>query len=124
MPALPNQVNAQAVAGSVWDCAYQLYNDDGTLMDITTKTFELAVRATVTDTSPSPLVSVGSQQATANGYIAVNTGTSTVTVLLSPVATALLGRGARPYGLWMNPGLVDATDLVTGTFYSALAANP
>lgn len=124
MGQLPNQVNAQAIAGSVWDCAYQLYNDDGSLMDITTKSFELSIRPAVTDTAPSPILSANSQQATAQGYITINTSTSTVTVVLNSAGTTLLGRGARPYALWMNPNLVDATDLVVGTFYSVLAANP
>lgn len=122
MPQLPNQVNAQAVAGSLWDTDYQLFNDDGTPMNITGKTFELAIRSTISDAAPSPLVSVSSQVATAQGYITVNVNNSSLLVVLSPTATALLGRGARPYALWMDPGLVTATDLVTGTFFSVLTA--
>lgn len=124
MPELPSLVNAEAIAGSLWDKGYQLFNEDSSLMNITTKTFSLVIRPTVTDASPSPLVSVSSQQATVQGYITVDTNASTLLVVLSPTATALLGRGARPYAVIMNPGLVDATDVIVGTFSSVLAANP
>lgn len=123
MPALPNQINAQAVAGSVWDTNYQLQNDDGTAMNIVGKSFEFVIRQAVTDTG-SPLVSVNSSGPTSMGSITVNTAASSVFVSLTPAATTLLGQGAHPYALWMDPGLTTATDLVIGTFNSALAAAP
>lgn len=123
MPTLPNQFNAQAVAGSVWDTNYQLQNDDGTPMSITGKSFEFVIRQAVTDTG-SPLVSVNSGGPTSMGSITVDTAASSVLVSLTPAATTLLGQGARPYALWMDPGLTTATDLVIGTFNSALAAAP
>jgi hypothetical protein len=123
VPALPNQINAQAVAGSVWDTNYQLLNDDNTPMSITGKSFEFVIRQAVTDTG-SPLVSVNSSGPTSMGSITVDTAASSVFVSLTPAATTLLGQGARPYALWMDPGLVTATDLVIGTFNSALAAAP
>jgi len=121
---LPTQVNIFVVSGSMWDEGYQLLDDppDPTPMNITGKTFKLAIRPTVTDAAPSPLITVSSQVATAQGYITVDTGTSSLLVVLSPTATALLGHGARPYTLWMDPGLTTATDLVNGTCYSTLAA--
>jgi hypothetical protein len=122
VPSLPNQINAQAIAGSMWNTSYQLYDDNGDLMNIVGKTFGFRIRPTVTDSTPTPLVSVSSTGASAQGSITVDTVTSTVQVVLTPAATALLGRGTRPYALWMNPGLADATDLVTGTFQSALTA--
>lgn len=123
MPALPNQLNAQAIAGSVWDTNYVLQNDDSTPMNIVGKTFEFVIRGAVTDTG-NPLVSVSSAGPTSMGSIIVNTGSSSVFVSLAPAATTLLGQGARPYALWMDPGLTTATDLVIGTFNSALAAAP
>lgn len=124
MPALPVQVQANAASGSQWVETYTLQNDDGTLMTITGKTFEFSIRPTVNDTSPSPLVKVVSTGATAQGYITVNTTASTVQVVLSPTATTLLGQGARPYMLWMDPGLSDQLAVVEGTFYSHLVAAP
>lgn len=122
MPALPNQVQAAAAAGSQWVQSYTLQNDDGTLMNITGKSFEFVIRATVADSSPSPLVKVNSTAATAQGAVTVTAASSTLQVVLSPAATALLGQGARPYTLWMDPGQPDATALVVGTFFSNLVA--
>ncbi|MER6350657.1 hypothetical protein ABT186_02075 [Streptomyces sp. NPDC001634] len=122
MPALPNQVQANAAAGSQWVQTYTLQNDDGTLMAITGKTFEFVIRPNTSDKTQPALVAVKSTGATAQGYITVTTGTSQVQVVLSPTATALLGQSAYPYSLWMDPGLPDATDLVVGLFFCQLVA--
>ncbi|WP_327066884.1 hypothetical protein [Kitasatospora sp. NBC_01302] len=122
MPALPNQLNTTSASGSQWVTSYQLQNDDGTLMNITGKTFEFVIRPTTSDATEPALVSVNSTAANAQGYITVTPATSTLLVVLSPTATALIGQSAYPYSLWMDPGLSDATDLVTGTFYNALVA--
>lgn len=116
--ALPNQVNAQAASGSQWSVTYTLTNDDGSVMAITGKTFEFVVRPSVTDTTEPAEVSVNSTAANAQGSMTVNTAAGTVQVVLNPAATQLLATsGGGPYSLWMDPGLPDATCLVTGTFY-------
>ncbi|WP_157536205.1 hypothetical protein [Kitasatospora mediocidica] len=122
MPTLPNQLNTTSAAGSQWATTYTLQNDDGTLMNIVGKSFEFVVRPSTTDVAEPALVAVNSTTATAQGYITVTPSTSTVQVVLSPTATALLGQSAYPYSLWMDPGLTDATDLVVGTFFSSLVA--
>lgn len=122
MPALPNQLQVNAAAGSQWVTTYQLQNDDGTLMAISGKTFEFVIRPNPSDTAEPAMVAVNSTASTAQGYITVTTATSTVQVVLSPTATALLGQGARPYTLWMDPGLPDATALVDGICFSNLVA--
>jgi hypothetical protein len=122
MPALPIQVNAIAAAGGEWDTTYALENDDGTVMNITGKSFEFVIRPTVTDATEPALVSVSSVSASAQGFMTVNVAAGTVLVVLNPAATSLLGQGARPYTLWMDPGLTDATPLVAGTFFSNLVA--
>lgn len=122
MPVLPNQVQANAAAGGQWVQTYTLENDDGTPMNINGKTFEFVVRPSVTDTAEPAKVAVNSTAATAQGYITVTANTSTVQVVLSPTATALLGKSASPYTLWMDPGLPDATALVVGTFFTSLVA--
>jgi len=124
MPALPNQLNTTSAAGSQWVTTYTLQNDDGTLMNITGKTFEFVVRPSTTDVTEPALVAVNSTTAGAQGYITVSPSTSTVQVVLSPTATALLGQSSYPYSLWMDPGLTDATDLVVGTCFSTLVAAP
>lgn len=122
MPPLPNQLAATAAAGSQWVTSYQLQNDDGTLADITAKAFEFVIRPSVTDTTEPALIAVNSTMATAQGYITVTPATSTILVVLSPTATALLGQSTDSYSLWMDPGQADATNLVTGTFYCNLVA--
>lgn len=122
MPVLPNQVQANAAAGGQWTETYTLQNNDGTLMNLTGKSFEFVVRPSVTDTTEPAKVAVNSTAANAQGYITVTANTSTVQVVLSPTATALLGKSAYPYALWMDPGLPDATPVVAGTFFTSLVA--
>lgn len=125
MPTLPNQLNiSDQVAGSQWPRSYQLQNDDGSLIDITGATFEFVIRTDSTDTTTPALVTVSSAAATAQGYITVTVATSTLLVVLSPTATALLGQSAYPYALWMAPGTPAATDLVTGTSFCKLVPLP
>lgn len=119
MPALPQQVNAFAFAGSEWIQGYTLTNDDGTPVDLTEATFELVIRPAVTDATIPALVSITATE-TAQGYLTV-TG-NVVLVILYPAATTVLAQGSRPYALWMNPGTTSATALVTGSFNSALIA--
>lgn len=119
MPALPMQANAQAAARGEWVQGYTLTNDDGTPVDLTGATFEFVIRSAVTDLTEPALVSITATE-TAQGYLTV-TG-NVVLVSVYPAATTLLGQGAWPYALWMNPGTTTATPIVEGTFYSGLVA--
>ncbi|MFE2712228.1 hypothetical protein ACFXKI_09620 [Streptomyces mirabilis] len=122
MPSLPNQINSTAAAGSQWVQTYAIQNDDGSVTDITNKTFEFVIRPHTTDTAQPAMVAVNSTAANAQGYITVTTATATLQVVLSPTTTGLLQRSANPYTLWMDPGLPDATALVVGTFFTSQIA--
>lgn len=124
MPTLPNLINFTAAAGSQWTQGYQLTNDDSTLFNITGATFEFVIRPNAANTTSPALVSVNSTASTVQGYITVTVSTATLLVVLSPTATALLGEGAYPYALWMNPGTASATDLVGGTSFCKLVPLP
>lgn len=123
MSALPNQWNASGPAGSQWTQAFQLVNDDGTPVNITGWTWEFVIRPTVVDTASPALVQV-STTVNSQGYITVDTTTATVMVVLNPAATSPLGKGARPYALWSQPGTTAATAWVEGVFNSQLIAAP
>jgi hypothetical protein len=120
---LPNQWNTTVAAGSQWAQTFQLQNDDGTPIDTTGWTWEFVIRPATNDTTTPALVQVTTTP-TAQGYIATDPATGAVTVVLAPVATSLLGRGARPYTLWSNPGTPQATAWVEGVFNSQLVAAP
>lgn len=47
---LPNNYTIVTAFGSQWSSIFQIQNDDGTLANITNKTFELVVRDTLTST--------------------------------------------------------------------------
>lgn len=117
MPTLPNNYTITAAAASEWATSFTIYNDDGTLADITNKTFEFVVRNRL-GSSGKVTFSVNSTSSTASGTVTVDVPSATVQVVLTPAATASVVEGGGPYTLWMNPGLADATALVTGTFYS------
>jgi hypothetical protein len=119
--AKSEQWNTSAPSGSQWVQAFQPANDDGTLIDITDLDWEFAIRQSVTDASPTPLVKV-TPVPSSQGYIAVTLATSTVLVVLSPAATSLLGKGARPFALWSNPNTTTATTWVDGVFNTQLVA--
>lgn len=124
MPALPNAFSIQMGVGSQWSQAYTFQNADGSLIDLTTKTFEFVVRTDPSElTATTPLIKVTTTSGT-QGVITVNTSTATATVTLSPTATAVLAQQAYPYSLWMDPGLTDATAWVTGTVFAFLIAVP
>ena len=124
MPTLSGLWAANATAGSQWVQTFTLQNDDGSLMDITTKVFEFVVRASATDASPTPLIKVSSSGATSQGYITVTPDSSSLQVVLSPTATAAIPSSGCWHGLWMDPGLSDATVIVTGPFFCQAAATP
>lgn len=121
MPGLPSQWNAWTPAGSQWTQTFTLQNDDGSIVNIAGWTWELVIRPTVTDATSPALVQV-TTTASSQGYITANATTGTVTVVLAPAATTLLGKGARPYTLWANPGTSQATAWLDGTFNSQLVA--
>jgi hypothetical protein len=123
MPDLPLRWRTAVVAGAQWSATFTLLNDDGTLMNISGKTFEFVIRPNAADATAPPLVKV-TAAATAQGYLTVNAVAATVQAVLAPAATTLLGTGCRPFALWMDPGLPDQTCLVEGPFYSRLASSP
>lgn len=119
---LPTNYTIVTAAGSQWTAIVTVQNDDGTLANITGKSFELVVRSA---TSPNPNVigaigatifSVNNSSSTANGTIFVTASTSQVQVIVTATAVNLLTQGGGMYTLWMDPGLADATALLTGQF--------
>lgn len=119
---LPTNYTIVTASGSQWTAVVTVTNDDGTLANLTGKSFEFVVRAT---TSPNPnalgsigavIFSVNNSSSTANGTITVNTATSQVTVIVTATAVNLLTQGGGAYTLWMDPNLADATALLTGPF--------
>ena len=100
-----------------------MFNDNGTLMNITNKTFEFVIRTDPIQTSVStPVASVSSVSSTASGFITVNTGTSTVLVTVSPSAMSNLTQQGYVYTLWMDQNLPDAAALVSGTLFAEFVA--
>jgi hypothetical protein len=118
---LPNFFPAVAAIGSQWAQDYQVTNDDGSLTDLTNKTFELVVRNTKTN---AVILLVNSTASTSAGTITVTTSTSTLQVILTPAATDLLTEYGANYTLWMDPNLTDAVALVAGVFYGRTVAQP
>lgn len=123
MPTLPDQLNIALAAGSQWDEGYQLLDENNQPINLTGTPVTFSIRNTVTDTSQPALVTVNSTASTAQGYITV-TLPNTLLIVLSATATALLGQGTRPYGLWTNPGQPNEQAWITGTCYSSLVALP
>lgn len=120
---LPNNYTIVTALGSQWSTVVTVYNDDGTLADLTNKVFEFVVR----DRLGSPgnvLFSFTSTTPNSYGNMVVDTVASTVQVTVTPAATSLITEGGGPYTLWMDQNLSDATALLTGTFYANPVANP
>ncbi|MBM9509979.1 hypothetical protein [Actinacidiphila acididurans] len=118
------QWNTDAPAGSQWQRQFTLTNADGSLIDLTGLAWEFVVRPSVTDITSPALISVTTTPG-AQGSITVDLPTSTLTVTLTPAATAVLKKGFYPLALWSAP--TDAstrTAWVTGMFNSFPAALP
>lgn len=125
MPKLPNPLTITNASGSQFNQAYQLLNDDNTLMAIAGKTFEFVLRTDPGQTgATTPIAAINSTTTTVNGTIAVNVATSTLLVTLNGTATATLAQGQYHYALWMDPGLGDATALIEGTWFAQQTAAP
>jgi hypothetical protein len=118
---LPNFFNAIAPIGSQWSQVYIVTNDDGTLANITNKTFELIVRDRNTGVT---IFSVNNTVSTTAGTISVTSSAASLQVILTPTATSLLTEWGGNYGLWMDPSLNDATTLIAGIFYGRTVATP
>lgn len=119
---LPMQWNTATAAGSQWAQTFTLTDANETALDLTGLAWEFVIRPNVTDATVPPLVSVTTTPG-AQGQIDVTPLTGTVTITLTPAATALLNQGSRPHALWSNPGTTTATVWVEGRFNSALVAN-
>ena len=125
MAQLPNPISIEAAVGSQFNVTYVLQNDNGTLMDITNKTFEFSVRSDTIQTSAlPPLISVNSTANTNSGGITVTVNTATVLVTVSASAMALLVQKLYYYTLWMDQGLTDATAMVSGTMFATNVSAP
>jgi hypothetical protein len=120
---LPNNYTIVAALGSQWSSIFTVYDDDGTLANLTNKTFEFVVRNRLGPPG-TVLFSFTSTTPNAYGSMVVSVINSTVQVIVNPTATSLITEGGGPYTLWMDQGLSDATALVTGTFYANPVANP
>jgi hypothetical protein len=116
--SLPNQVNFATAAGSTWVQTFAMPT-----VDITGLAWEFVIRPNTTDIAQPPLIKV-TTTVTAQGQITVDTAARTVQVILTPAATTLLGKGARPYALWSNPGTSTATTWCEGVFNSSLVPAP
>lgn len=120
------QWNTDAAAGSLWQRQFTFYvnGDGGPLIDLTGLTWEFVIRPDVTDTTSPALISVTTTPS-AQGSITVDLPRSTLTVTLTPAATALLKKGAYPLALWSAPADTSTRTLwVSGMFNSVLAALP
>lgn len=118
------QVNWTVSNGGVNTAVFTLQNVDGTLYPITGLTWELVVRRDASDLVTASVISVN-QTPNTQGAVVANTGASTVTVTLNPVATlALPFRGVYTHTLWANPGLVTATAWAWGGFIVNQVAQP
>lgn len=118
---LPNFFQVVAAQGSQWAQTYQVTNDDGSLTNITNKTFELIVRNNQTG---STVFLVNNTASTSAGTITVTSSSSTLQVVLTPTVTQLLTEYGANYTLWMDPSLSDATALVAGVIYGRTVAQP
>jgi hypothetical protein len=123
--AVPLPWATSTPAGSQWATTFTLQNDDGTVMNITGKTFELVVRQSPRNVTIPPLVSISSVAPSSQGSIIVNVPAGTVQTIVAPGALpATLANDVYTVGLWMDPGLTDATNLVNGLLYVQPTAAP
>ena len=123
MALLPNNYTIVTAMDSQWSGVFTVTNDDGSLTDLTNKTFEFVIRNRLGSVG-TVLASVNNTAGAANGTIVVDLTKSTVEVILNPVAVNTVTNGGAPYTLWMDPSLSDATALVTGTIYVNPVATP
>jgi hypothetical protein len=120
----PQPYNTIGYPGSLWAATFQFLNSDGSLMNITGKTFEWVLR-TSTQAVGTPTLAVTSTTPTTNGSIVITTSTSSILVTLTPTGTALLAPNTTYAAtLWMNPTLTDATVMTNGVFNTLAAAAP
>jgi hypothetical protein len=120
---LPNNYTIVTAQGSQWSAVFTIYNDDGSLANISLKIFEFVVRDRISPVS-QVLFSFNSVTANSYGSMVISTANSTVQVTVTPAATVLLSEGGGPYTLWMDQSLPDATALVTGLFFAQPIAAP
>lgn len=123
MALLPNTYTIVTAASSQWSAVFTVTNDDGSLTDLTGKTFEMVIRDRLGNVG-EVLASVSNDVSTADGTIQVDLQQAAVRVILNPVAVNAVVSGGAPYTLWMDPNLSDATALVTGIIYVNPVATP
>lgn len=122
MAQIPQAWNTSGVAGSQWVQTFTLSNN-GIPIDLTGWTWEFVIRSDVTDQSATPLVKV-TMTGTSQGQITVVPTAGTVTVTLTPAATAALGAGFKAHALYANPGTTTQACWVAGIFNAQAAATP
>lgn len=114
--AFPQPYNTIGYLGSQWATTFQFFNSDGSLMNITGKTFEYVLRISTKSTG-TPALYVSSVSSTANGSITVTTATSSILVVITPTGmNTLTSPAVYAATLWMDPGLTDATVMANGSF--------
>ena len=126
MGSLANPLSIALAVGSQFVQNYQIKNPDGSLANIGSSTFEFVVRTDPSQPSTvTPVFSV-TTVASPSGSISINTVTSTVTVTVFPVATALLSQavGTYYYTLWENQGTTSAMAVFSGTAFAQFVAQP
>lgn len=122
---MTQQWNDSAFIASLWRRAFTFTDDaTGAFIDLTGLTWEFVVRPSATDTTSPALVSVTTTPG-AQGSITVDLATSTLTVTLTPAATAVLKKGSYALALWSQPADTSArTTWVAGFLTAYLVAQP
>ncbi|NUP47538.1 MAG: hypothetical protein HOW97_09545 [Catenulispora sp.] len=122
MSQLPQNWNTSAAVGSEWAQTFTLSNN-GVPVDLTGWTWEFVIRPDVEDQTANPLVKV-TMTSGSQGQITVVPTTGTVTVTLTPAATAALGTGFKTHALYANPGTTTQACWVAGIFNAQATAAP
>ena len=114
---LPTTAQITVPVGGQWKLSCRFTDDDESPIDISTASWRFSIRPSAADTSSPALITVDSVSATGQGYITTTPETSSLLVVLTGAATALLTGTAYVYALWMDPGLTDATPWLSGPCY-------
>jgi hypothetical protein len=122
--AFPVPYNTIGYPGSQWAATFQFLNSDGSLMNITGKTFEYVLRIS-SSISGAPALYISSSASSANGSITITTGTSSILAVITPTGMNTLEPNTiYAATLWMDPGNTDATVMANGSFNVQTAAAP
>lgn len=95
----------------------------GIPVDLTGLAWSFVIRINAADRSEPPLVRV-TTASSAQGQITVDTVASTVQVVLTPAATAPLGKGIWAHALYSDRNTSTETCWVEGVFSTSIIAAP